>query len=136
MTDSAPPSPRELRDLTAVLARGITEDLTPLSPTELGRIITESIRSANSSSFGPLPDNPTHQDRVRVMAAQVLGELLYTCRLLALGLNPATGEEEHAMSHLHQGLARVTDSPLLRHLAQCPGALDTDGTGGRSAAAR
>ncbi|MFD8335651.1 hypothetical protein ACFV42_23770 [Streptomyces solisilvae] len=121
MTDSSSPTARERRDLMTVLARGLTDDL---DAADLGRIVAESLHSADPCSFGPLADGPSSEDRLRAHAAQVLGELLYAAALLALGLR--TGPGDRATAYLHAGMDRVEVSPVLRHLSQCPGeAADT-----------
>ena len=120
MTTRKSPSARERRDLLAVLANGVTADV---DATDLGRLIADSIRAADPCPFGPVPDDPSHEDRLRAQATRVLGELLYASSLLAVGLRPDTGAV--AMTYLNSGLDRVMRSPVLRHLAECPGEPDT-----------
>lgn len=124
MTEPSEHTPAERRDMAAALARGLSSDLDAVG---LGRIIADAVPSTDPAAFGPLPDNPTSDDRLRAQAARVLGELLYAATLLALGLHPSAGPS--ASRHLNAGLNRVATSPLLRHLAECPGTPDS-GTAG------
>jgi hypothetical protein len=117
VTDHKTPStPAERRDLMTVLARGVAADLGEADPA----FFTDPSTPAH-------PD-ASHEERVGLQAARVLGELLYVSSLLALGLrDPA---DRNHMNYLHAGLDRLTHSPTLRHQSECPGHPDTPDPGG------
>ncbi|AEM88943.1 hypothetical protein [Streptomyces violaceusniger] len=117
MTDSTPPTAREIRDLMGVIAKGVAADVDAAA---LGRLVVASLDSADPCPFGPMPDDPSHEHRLRTQATRVLGELLYTASLLSMSLRPDT-DESSAISYIHSGLDRLVRSPVLRHLAECPG---------------